>query len=176
VPPAGSNPTLERLTIRPLEPSDFPAVLDLYNHYVEHSHCTFDTEAFSLDARRPWFTQFKADRYQCVVAIDNDNLVGYACSTPFKIKPAYQSSVEVSIYTSPSIHRRGAASALYVSLFEGLGITGLHRAYAGIALPNPDSVKLHEKFGFQQVGQFREVGFKFGHYWDVAWFEKSLPP
>jgi phosphinothricin acetyltransferase len=92
------------------------------------------------------------------------------------VKPAYDTSVEVTIYLAPDAGGCGVGTRLYKALFEALADEDLHRAYAGIAQPerNEASVRLHERFGFRHVGTYREVGRKFGRYWDVAWYEKEL--
>ena len=153
---------------------DLPAIIRIYNHYVERSHATFDVGAFSVDDRRPWFDQFDGGRYQCWLAVDGSGLLGYACSMPFKAKAAYQTSVEVSVYVAPDAQRRGIGAALYGRLLPALEAEDLHRAYAGIAQPNEPSMGLHERFGFRQAAHYREVGRKFDRYWDVIWLERNL--
>ena len=83
------------------------ALLDIYNHYIRTSHVTFDLEAFSLEGRQPWFDQFDGARWQCVVAEYQGDAVGYACSTRFRPKAAYGTSVEASIYLHPDHTGRG---------------------------------------------------------------------
>jgi len=82
--------------------------------------------------------------------------------------------VETSVYLAPEVIGKGAGSRLYERLFDSLKREDVHRAYGGIALPNPASIALHEKFGFKRVALFTEQGRKFGRYWDVAWYEKQL--
>lgn len=101
-------------------------------------------------------------------------ILGYATSSGFRPKPAYATSVEVSVYLAPGAGGRGVGTLLYEALFRALAGEDLHRAYAGVAQPNEASVRLHERFGFRHVGTYREVGRKFGRYWDVAWYEKDL--
>ena len=101
-------------------------------------------------------------------------MIGYASSSRLRPKPGYLTSVETSIYLAPDATGRGAGSKLYERLFKAIEGEDLHRAYAGIALPNPASIALHERFGFRRVALFTEQGRKFGRYWDVAWFEKPL--
>ena len=103
-------------------------------------------------------------------------MIGYACSSRFRPKPASETSVETSVYLAPEAIGHRAGSRLYEKLFKALEGEDVHRAYAGIALPNPASVRLHERFGFKRVGHFTEQGRKFGRYWDVAWYEKPLGP
>ena len=167
------------MQIRHLKPADWADLVNIYNHYILNSHCTFDIEPFDVDSRTPWLQQFEPDStFQCLVAVEkigvDEVLLGYACSTRFKERPAYNSSVEVSVYVAHTCQHRGVGKSLYRSLFDKLTKHDLHRAYAGICLPNDASVALHEHFGFKQVGRFGEVGFKFGQYWDVAWLEKPL--
>jgi phosphinothricin acetyltransferase len=82
--------------------------------------------------------------------------------------------VEVTVYLAPHAGGRGIGTLLYTALFEALAEEDVHRAYAGVAQPNEASTRLHERFGFRHVGTYREVGRKFGRYWDVAWYEKDL--
>jgi phosphinothricin acetyltransferase len=161
-------------TIRPAEPKDLDAIVDIYNHYVTTTHFTFDTEAFTTEARRPWFDQFDGARYRCLVLVGGGGVVGYANSAAFKPKAAYATSVEVSIYLAPGATGRGAATPLYAALFSALAGQDVHRAYALIALPNDASIAFHKRFGFTEVAHLNEVGRKFDRYWDVAYFEKRL--
>ena len=162
------------MRIRPAAPADWPAILELYNHYVAGSTCTFDVEPFTLEARRPWFEQFRAGgRYRLLVA-EEATLLGYAGSLPFRLKRAYETSIETTVYVSPDQQGKGVATRLYAALFEALRGEDLHRAVAGITMPNDPSIRLHERLGFRKVAHFTEQGRKFGRYWDVCWMEKAL--
>jgi phosphinothricin acetyltransferase len=161
--------------VRPATEDDLAAINDIYNHYVVDSHVTFDLEPVDMEARRKWFRHFKeSGPYRLLVAVDEGRLIGYASSSPFKSRPGYVTSVETSVYLASDAVGKGAGARLYEALFKVLAGQDLHRAYAGIALPNPASVGLHERFGFKRVALFTEPGRKFGRYWDVAWFEKPL--
>lgn len=162
------------MTIRPARREDLGALVDIYNHYVEHTHVTFDTTPFSIESREPWLAQFDGDRYRCLVAADGDSVVGYASSVAFKPKAAYQTSIEVSVYLRPDAVGRSFGKALYGQLLPELEHADVHRAYAGIALPNEASIALHRQFGFVEAARFTEVGRKFGQYWDVVWLERPL--
>lgn len=160
--------------IRAAVADDLPGLVDIYNHYVATTHYTFDVEPFTVERRRPWFAQFQGGRYRCLVATEGDRVAGYAASMPLKDKPAYQTSVEVSIYLAADRGGRGLGTALYQALFDGLAAQDVHRAYGLIAQPNPESMALHARFGFEPVAHLHEVGRKFGRYWDVVWVEKKL--
>ena len=162
--------------IRPATDGDLEAINDLYNHYVQETHVTFDEEPVTMEARREWFSHYGASgRHRLFVATrEEGHVIGYASSSRFRPKPGYATSVETSIYVAPEATGKGFGLKLYTALFQALEGQDLHRAYAGIALPNPASIALHERFGFKRVAHFSEQGRKFGRYWDVDWFEKPL--
>jgi phosphinothricin acetyltransferase len=163
--------------VRPGVEGDLKALTDIYNHYVRETPITFDTSVFTPEERRPWLLSHPEDGPHLLkVAADADSqeILGYATSSPFRAKPAYATSVEVTVYLAPHAGGRGIGTLLYKALFESLAAEDVHRAYAGIAQPNEASRRLHERFGFRHVGTYREVGRKFGRYWDVAWYEKEL--
>ena len=163
------------LRVRPGREGDLEALNDVYNHYVTEAHVTFDLEPVTSEWRREWFTHHAATGpHRLFVAMDGDRVVGFASSSRFRPKPGYDTSVETSVYVAPDATGKGAGSRLYTELFRALEGEDLHRAYAGITLPNPASIALHERFGFRRVAHFTEQGRKFGRYWDVAWFEKPL--
>ena len=164
------------LQIRPAIPSDLPGLVRIYNHYVTTTHVTFDTEPFTTEERRTWFEGFAdSGPYRLLVAEGASGIAGYASSSRFRPKPAYRTSVETTIYLDPRQLGRGLGGSLYGALLELLANERrVHRAYGGVALPNPASVALHERLGFQLVGTFREVGHKFERFWDVSWYEKDL--
>ncbi|MFJ9819953.1 GNAT family N-acetyltransferase [Streptomyces sp. NPDC101151] len=163
--------------VRPGIEGDLAALTALYNHYVRETPITFDTTEFTAEERRPWLLSHPEDGpYRLLVAQggDSQEILGYATSSPYRPKPAYATSVEISVYVAPDAGRRGIGTLLYDSLFKALADEDVHRAYAGIARPNEASERLHARFGFRHVGTYREVGRKFGRYWDVAWYEKDL--
>ena len=162
------------MRIRSAAPADLAALVALYNGYVATSPCTFDVEAFPVEARRPWLEQFAAQgRYRLLVA-EEGRLLGYTGSLRFRDKRAYETSIETTVYVAPDQHGKGIATRLYSALFDALRGEDVHRALAGITLPNDASIRLHERFGFRRVAHFTEQGRKFGKYWDVCWMEKAL--
>lgn len=162
--------------VRPAAVRDLPALTDIYNHYVRSGATTFDTTEFGVDERRDWFSHYAGDGpHRLLVAVDAGAVVGYATSSPFRVKPAYATSVETSVYCRADATGRGLGTLLYGALFDALAAQDLHRAYAGVALPNDASVALHQRLGFRSIGTYVEVGRKFGRYWDVRWFERALP-
>ncbi len=156
--------------------ADLQALTDIYNHYVVNTAATFDVEPFTVHARAEWFQRYATSgRYRLLVAAEGAHVLGYVTSSRFRDKAAYDTSVETTVYCRPDAVRRGVGTALYRRLFDLLAAEDLHRAYAGITLPNDASLALHRKLGFQRAGLYREVGRKYGHYWDVQWVERALP-
>ena len=156
--------------------SDLGPLTAIYNHYVEKTAITFDLEPFTVESRRPWFAPFaERGRHQLFVAEEAGRPIGWACTHRFRDKRAYETTVETSIYLAPDATGRGLGAALYERLFAALAGEDVHRAVAGITLPNEASVALHRRFGFTDVGVYREVGRKHGRYWDVLWLERALP-
>ncbi|MCX5074914.1 N-acetyltransferase family protein [Streptomyces sp. NPDC054949] len=166
---------LEEVQVRPGVAADLPALTALYNHYVRETAVTFDTVAFTPEQRRPWLHSHPEDGpHRLLVAWTGERMAGYATSSAFRPKPAYVGSVEVSVYLAPHAVGRGVGTLLYEALFAALADEPVHRAYAGIALPNEASERLHARFGFRRVGDFTEAGRKFDRFWDVRWYEKAL--
>jgi len=129
-----------------------------------------------VEGRRTWFSQFDTTgRHRLFVAVSSDGeLAGYAGSHQFRTKAAYDTTVETTVYCAPDAGGRGVGNTLYAALFEALRQEDLETAVAGITLPNAASVALHERFEFRPAGVMHAVGRKFGRYWDVAWYERSL--
>lgn len=161
------------MDIREAIETDLEQLNELYNHYVRTSPVTFDIDEISMEARREWFGGF-GGRYRLLVAVENGRVLGYSHSKQFRPKQAYETSVETTVYIAHDHLGRGLGRRLYAALFEAIADEDIHRAFAGITVPNPASFALHESFGFRQVAYFTEQGRKFDRYWDVAWFEKNL--
>lgn len=156
--------------------SDLPRLAEIYNHYIVNTPITFNTQPFTVEGFTDWFEEHSdGKRHRLVVAIENGvRIIGYAGTARFRPKQAYETTVETTIYCSHDCTQRGVGTLLYRTLFESIADEDINRVVAGVTLPNPASMALHERFGFRHVGTFTENGRKFGKYWDVAWFERSL--
>lgn len=136
--------------------------------------------AISFELEPPTIAEFKSrvTEYLNVapwVVCESENIiVGYSYAGRHRARAAYQWSVDVSVYVAANQHRRGVGRALYTSLIECLRLQGFYNAYAGITLPNPASVALHESLGFQPVGVYRDVGYKLGQWHSVGWWALAL--
>jgi len=164
-----------KLLIRPAVLSDLPRLTEIYNHYVINTPITFDLEPKTVESRVSWFEQFGlTGRYQLLVAEENGTLVGYAGTTRFRPKAAYDTTVETTIYCAPESKGEGIGSRLYAALSEAIAEEDIRSIVAGYTLPNAASAALHERFGFKLVGVFKDNGRKFNRYWDVAWTQRPL--
>ena len=168
---------MSQIAIRRVEEGDLPALLAIYNYYVRETPVTFDIEPRNLEQRRAWFDGFAdTGRYQCFVAVKDGEAVGWASSHPYKDRAADDTTIATSIYLSPEACGLGLGRRLYATLFDALKDEDIHRVFGGISLPNAASVGLHLAFGFELVGTYREVGRKFGRFWDVATYLRPMSP
>jgi phosphinothricin acetyltransferase len=160
--------------IRPAERADLPRLTEIYNYYVINTPVTFDVEPYTVERREGWLAQFGATgRYRLLVAESDGGVIGYAGTTRFRPKPAYETTVETTIYCAPDAAGKGVGSRLYAALFGALRGEDIHRFVGGYVLPNPASAAIHARFGFKVAGVFTENGRKFGKYWDVCWVERA---
>lgn len=162
-------------TVRAAVAADLPALTEIYNYYVVHTAITFDVQPCVPADRRAWFdAHAPGGRHRLFVAEDASGILGYASTSRWRPKPAYDTTVEASVYCRHDAIGRGIGTLLYRSLFDALRGEDVHQIVAGVALPNEASVRLHERLGFAKVGTFSAVGRKFDRFWDVAWFERPL--
>ncbi len=164
------------LLIRAADPGspDASAIAAIYNHYVTTSAATFEERPITRAEARRRITTVREAQLPWLVAECDGAVVGYAYAAAWKARPAYRHSAEVSIYVAAANQGQGLGSALYGRLLPELDRSGIHVALGGIALPNPASVALHERHGFCKVAQLCEVGFKFGRWIDVGYWQLTF--
>lgn len=160
--------------IRSATKDDAQAIVDIYNHYVLDTPVSFEEEAVSAAQMAERIANVQALDLPWLVLEEDGKLLGYAYATAWRVRSAYRFSVETTVYLAQDQTRRGLGSRLYEALFPKLKARGLHSAIAGITLPNPASIALHEKFGMKQVARFEEVGLKFGQWLDVGYWQLTL--
>jgi len=154
---------------------DAAAIVSIYNHYIRSSIATFETEEISptdMAARMAGVQQ----QYPFIVREVDERIIGYAYAAQWKVRNAYRFTAESTVYVEPGSAGRGHGSALYADLISRVRSVGVHAVVAGIALPNPASVGLHESLGFDQVAHFRQTGYKFNAWIDVGYWELILEP
>jgi phosphinothricin acetyltransferase len=166
---------LAEIDIRAAASQDLPRLTEIYNHYVRHTPITFDLEPHTVESRATWLKQFATTgRHRLLIAEESHIILGYAGTTQFRTKAAYDTTVEATIYCAPEAVGKGIGRRLFAALFQAIEQEDIHRVVGGYTMPNPGSASLLEKFNFQPVGIFHQVGRKFDRYWDVAFMERPL--
>jgi L-amino acid N-acyltransferase YncA len=165
--------TIPKIGLRLAEPSDAGIIAAIYEPIVRDTYISFETEPPSAEimGERIQATQ---RRYPWLVAEIGNEVTGYAYATEHRQRAAYRWSVDVSAYVAESHRGRGIGRRLYTALISMLRAQGFRGAFAGIALPNDASVRLHEAVGFQLLGIYRDVGFKLDAWRDVGWWRLGL--
>lgn len=161
--------------IRAASAGDAQDIAEIYRPYVADSFISFEEippSAAEMQSR----LEAGIARYPWLVSMGANGIEGFAFASAHRARAAYRWSVDVTVYMRTGLARRGVGRALYATLLPLLGRQGFKTAFAGIALPNPASVGLHEAMGFVPVGVYREVGFKYGAWRDVGWWSKALLP
>lgn len=159
--------------IRPVKITDAKQLVDIYNYYVVNSIVTFDEIPFSENDFKDRINTISS-KYPFIVFEEDDYILGYAYANMFRQKPAYNHTVETTIYLKNDVQGKAIGTKLYSELLNELKEQKYHAIIGGLTLPNEASVKLHEKLGFKQVAHFKEVGFKFNKWLDVGFWELIL--
>jgi L-amino acid N-acyltransferase YncA len=161
---------MARVKVRLAVPEhDAEAVAAIYRPAVETSVASFE-EVPPTGAEMGERIRSTLERTPWLVAEAEDGVIGYAYAGRHLERPGYRWSVNVSVYVAADARGRGVGRALYAELFATLRRQGFVNAYAGIALPNPASIALHESFGMRRVALYERVGFKFGAWHNVGWY------
>ncbi|CYU94299.1 GNAT family N-acetyltransferase [Streptococcus suis] len=161
------------INIRSAQIEDAADLVAIYAPYVETTAITFETEV-------PTVADFVSRiektlvKFPYLVAVEDGKIIGYAYASTYYARAAYDWTVELSVYVSSEARGKGIGSLLYAALEEELTARGFKNFLACIALPNPASLALHKKRGYEQVAHFKNVGYKFDTWHDIVWLQKSL--
>lgn len=162
--------------VRPATRGDCPALLAIYNEAVLTTTATYDLEPRTLAHREAWFDAHARDGYVVYVAETvAGEVAGWSSLNPHHDRWGYRFTAEDSVYVAAAHRGRGVGGLLLAPLIEAARARGLHVILAGVDATNTASLRLHEKFGFEPVGRFREVGRKFGRWLDVVYLQRTLP-
>lgn len=159
--------------IRDVQTHDAEAICSIYNHYVQHSVITFEEQLVSpleMQSR----IQETTKELPWLVFDENEVILGYAYASKWKSRCAYQFSVESTVYLAQDAAGNGIGTKLYQALISRLEALSIHSVLGGIALPNPASIALHEKLGFEKIAHFKEVGWKMQRWIDVGYWQLIL--
>ncbi|MBE7174304.1 MAG: N-acetyltransferase [Williamsia sp.] len=163
-----------RLLIREAIEQDLPAILEIYNHSIQHTTAVYDYKPHTMDMRRTWFAQKRADGQPVLVALKDGAIAGFASYGPFRPWAAYKYTVENSIHVHPRFRGQGVGKQLLAVTIEKAKQADVHVIIAGIDATNQVSIRLHTSFGFERAGCFREVGFKFNRWLDLEFYQLLL--
>ncbi|CYV42188.1 GNAT family N-acetyltransferase [Streptococcus suis] len=161
------------IDIRSARTEDAADLVAIYAPYVEKTAITFETEVPTVEAFASRIEK-TLEKFPYLVAVEEGKVVGYAYASTYYARAAYDWTVELSVYVSREARGKGIGSLLYDALEEELTARGFKNFLACIALPNPASLALHKKRGYEQVAHFKNVGYKFDTWHDIVWLQKSL--
>ena len=162
------------MEIREAKTADAVTVAAIYNHYVQASTITFEEKPISAQEMAGRMVAVSTQNLFWFVAVKHNLVVGYAYATPWKSRSAYRHSTELTVYVAAGNEGKGVGTGLYRRILPALKSRGCHTVLAGIALPNPASITLHERFGFKKVAHLSEVGFKMQRWIDVGYWQLLL--
>lgn len=161
--------------IRLAHPTDAAGVRAIYAPYCESTCVSFEVVAPTVDEMQERMRRVTND-YPWLIGEVDGRIAGYVYASRHHERAAYRWSVDVAVYIDAAHHRRGLGRAMYETLFAILKEQGFFKAFAGVSLPNPASVGLHESMGFHPAAVYRGVGYKFGQWLDVGWWQRELQP
>ncbi|MDR2764287.1 MAG: GNAT family N-acetyltransferase [Tannerella sp.] len=159
--------------IRKVTEQDAAAIAGIYNYYVEKTIITFETEAVSTEEARHRIVAISSDYPYYVYEIDG-RVAGYCYASQWKKRNAYCRAAESTVYVDPGLRNKGIGRRLMTQLIASLQQMDIHALIACISIPNPESIRLHERLGFEKVSHFREVGWKLDIWVDVGDWELLL--
>ena len=161
------------IEIRNAQVEDAANLVAIYAPYVEKTAITFETQVPTVEDFKNRIKK-TMKKFPYLVAIEEGQIVGYAYASTYYARAAYDWTVELSVYVQKEARGKGVGTLLYTALEEELTARGFKNFLACIALPNPASIALHEKRGYEQVAHFKKIGYKFGTWHDIVWLQKSL--
>jgi L-amino acid N-acyltransferase YncA len=162
------------IVVRDAREADLPEMLAIYNDAVLTTTAVYDYVPRAMEQQVAWFQAKRAQSLPVLVAERDGAVAGFASYGPFRPWPAYLYSVENSIYVAADQRARGVGSSLLPALIQRATDRGFHTMIAGIDATNEPSLRLHAKFGFEPVGQFRQVGRKFERWLDLTFLQRML--
>lgn len=161
---------------RPATRADVPAIVAIYNDAVIHTTASYDYDPRPIEHRMAWFLDHETTGYAVFVACDTDGaVVGWSALNRFHDRAGYRFTSENSVYVAPACRGHGVGSLLLEPLIGAAEQRGLHSIIAAIDASNTASIRLHARFGFEQVGLFKQVGYKFDRWLDVVYMQRLLP-
>ena len=162
------------LIFSPYRQSDTGALRNIYAHYVLNTSITFELEVPSASQMHEKFNAISRAGHPLIIARQNDRIIGYAYASTYRPRPAYRFTCENSIYLDHTLTGNGLGSSLFSRLLEESRNFGFNQMVAIITSGTQGSVALHKKFGFEILGQFPELGFKFNRWHDIIHMQRKI--
>jgi L-amino acid N-acyltransferase YncA len=159
--------------IRAVSLNDATAICNIYNYYVLNTTVTFEEKEVTEGELKNRISDI-TKKYPWIVYEIEGEVIGYAYASAWRVRSAYRYSTELAIYLKNGKSGKGIGSQLYEQLLNLLERQDIHAVIGGIALPNEGCIALHKKFGFEKTAHFKEVGFKFNKWVDVAYWQKIM--
>jgi phosphinothricin acetyltransferase len=157
--------------IRKAKIQDLTSITDIYNEAIIYSNATFDTKQKTPDEQQQWFNEHGQNN-PILVAEMKSKIIAWAALSKWSDRCSYSDTAEISLYVKNEFQQQGIGTQLLKCILEEGRKTGLHTIIARITEGNQDSIRLHEIFGFKQIGVMKEVGWKFGRRLDVFLLQK----
>ena len=165
---------MDPLIVREAQDSDVPAILEIYNPYITRTAVSFEEEPVTEPEMRRRIEEVQSYALPWLCAELDGRLAGYAYATRWRERSAYRFTAETTIYLAEGLLGRGFGNSLYSALLDRVRAAGMHQVMAVITLPNPASVRLHEKLGYVKVAHFSQVGYKFDRWLDVGYWQLAI--
>lgn len=160
--------------IREATEKDLMDILEIYNDAILNTTAVYDYKAHTLDDRTQWYEKKKQDGYPLLVFEKSDKVVAFATFGPFRAWPAYKYTIEHSVYVHKDYRNQGIATNLMQEIIKIANTKEYATLVAGIDAANEDSLKMHEKLGFEFSGVIKKAGYKFNKWLDLAFYQLNL--
>ncbi len=162
------------MLIREALEADIPVISEIYNHVIRNTTAVYQYNEQTLEMRYAWFEMKRKEKWPVWVAEEEGRVIGFASYGPYRPWAAYKYTVENMIHVAEDQRGKGVARLLMQELIYTARKEGYHTIMSGIDAANEASIRLHARFGFKEVGLFRQVGFKFGRWLDLTFMQLVL--
>ena len=162
------------IRIRNASEDDLPRLLEIYNDIIINTTAVYDYEPHTIEMRKQWWETKKTQGFPVFVAEDEGHISGFSSIGPFRAWAAYKYSVENSVYVASDARGKGIGKLLIPPLLDASKKLGMHTVIAGIDATNEASIKLHKRFGFEEVAYFKQVGWKFERWLDLKFLQVMI--
>jgi L-amino acid N-acyltransferase len=162
------------MNIRTATHADLEIIQEIFNDAILHSTAVYEYEIFTMDYIKKWYEDKIAHAFPVLVLELENRVAGFCTYGTFRQRAAYRTTMEHSVYVHPEFRNQGLGKVLLKTIMESAATNGVHALIGGIDSSNEQSIVLHEKFGFKEVGRLPEVAFKFGKWLDLVFMEIIL--